>query len=107
MACVGIYAGKGLVAAVLNGDGLLWMGCAALITFIPICLVGLVARGIVKVNCLSLCGVLAGNATAAGPGLCQRAQSVEGAIHRICSRLPADHVPAHRKSSLGFLRLVS
>ena len=76
--------------------GLLWMGCAALITFIPICLVGLVARGIVKVNCLSLCGVLAGSATAAGPGLRQRAQSVAGAIHRICSRLPADHVPAHR-----------
>ena len=100
MACVGIYAGKSLVATLLNGHGLLWMGCAALITFIPICLVGLVARGIVKVNCLSLCGVLAGNATAAGPGLCQRAQSVEGAIHRICSRLPADHVPAHRVAAI-------
>ena len=96
MACVGIYAGKSLVATVLNGDGLLWMGCAALITFIAICLVGLVARGIVKVNCLSLCAVLAGSATAAGPGLRQRAQSVAGAIQRICSRLPADHVRAHR-----------
>ncbi len=96
MTSVGIYAGKSLVATMLNGDGLLWLGCAALITFIPICLVGLVARGIVKVNCLSLCGVLAGSGTAAGPGLRQRAQSVAGAIHRICGRLPADHVPAHR-----------
>jgi putative transport protein len=63
MACVGIYAGKSFVATVMNGDGLLWMGCAALITFIPICLVGLVARGVFKVNYLSLCGVLAGSMT--------------------------------------------
>lgn len=63
MACVGIYAGKSFVATVLNGDGLLWMGCAALITFIPIFLVGLVARGIFKINYLTLCGVLAGSAT--------------------------------------------
>jgi len=38
MACIGIYARKSLVATVLNGDGLLWMGCAALSTFIPTCL---------------------------------------------------------------------
>jgi AspT/YidE/YbjL antiporter-like protein len=63
MACVGIYAGKSFVATVLNGDGLLWMGCAALITVIPIFLVGLVARGVFKVNYLTLCGVLAGSAT--------------------------------------------
>ncbi len=63
MACVGIYAGKSFVATVMNGDGLLWMGCAALITFIPICVVGLVARSLFKVNYLTLCGVLAGSMT--------------------------------------------
>jgi putative transport protein len=63
MACVGIFAGKSFVATVMNGDGLLWMGCATLITFIPIFLVGLVARGIFKVNYLTLCGVLAGSCT--------------------------------------------
>jgi putative transport protein len=63
MACVGIYAGKSFVATVMNGDGILWMACAALITFIPICLVGLVARSVFKVNYLSLCGVLAGSMT--------------------------------------------
>jgi putative transport protein len=47
----------------MNGDGLLWMGCAALITFIPICIVGLVARSVFKVNYLTLCGVLAGSMT--------------------------------------------
>lgn len=63
MACVGIYAGKSFVATVVHGDGLLWMGCAALITFIPIFLVGLVMRMVFKVNYLTLCGVLAGSAT--------------------------------------------
>ena len=63
MACVGIYAGKSFVATVMNGDGLLWMGCAALITFIPICIVGMVARSVFKVNYLTLCGVLAGSMT--------------------------------------------
>jgi putative transport protein len=63
MACVGIYAGKTFVATVLNGDGLLWMWCAALITFIPICLVGIVARSVFKRHYLTLCGVLAGSMT--------------------------------------------
>jgi putative transport protein len=63
MACVGIYAGKSFIATVMNGDGLLWMGCAALITFLPLCLVGLVARSVFKVNYLTLCGVLAGSMT--------------------------------------------
>jgi putative transport protein len=63
MACVGIYAGKSFVATVLNGDGLLWMACGAVITFVPLVLVALVARGIFKVNYLSMCGVLAGSMT--------------------------------------------
>ena len=63
MACVGIYAGKSFVATVIHGDGLLWMGCAALITAVPIFLVGLVMRMVFKVNYLTLCGVLAGSAT--------------------------------------------
>lgn len=63
MACVGIYAGKTFVATVMNGDGLLWMGCATLITFIPIMFVALLARAVFKVNYLTLCGVLAGSMT--------------------------------------------
>ncbi len=63
MACVGVYAGKSFVETVIHGDGLLWMGCAALITAIPILLVGLVMRLLFKVNYLTVCGVLAGSAT--------------------------------------------
>ena len=63
MACVGIYAGKTFVATVLNGDGLLWMASATLITFVPLFLVGLAARAVFKTNYLTLCGVLAGSMT--------------------------------------------
>ncbi len=63
MVCVGISAGKSFIATVLNGDGVLWMGCAALITLIPLVLVSVVARGIFKMNYLTLCGLLAGSMT--------------------------------------------
>jgi putative transport protein len=63
MSCVGIYAGKSFVATILSGDGLLWMGYAALITFVPLIVVGAVARGVFKINYLTLCGLLAGSAT--------------------------------------------
>jgi putative transport protein len=63
MACVGIYAGKSFVATVMNGDGLLWMACAAVITFVPIFVVSVLARAVFKVNHLSICGVLAGSMT--------------------------------------------
>ena len=63
MACVGIYAGKSFVATVMNGDGLLWMGCAALITLIPLAVVGVIGRSVLKLNYLTLCGVLAGSMT--------------------------------------------
>jgi putative transport protein len=63
MCCVGIYAGKSFVNTVLHGDGLKWMLCATLITFLPIMLAGLIARIVFKLNYLTICGVLAGSMT--------------------------------------------
>jgi putative transport protein len=63
MSCVGIYAGKTFIATVVHGDGLLWMACATIITFVPIFIVGLIARGIFKMNYLTTCGLLAGSCT--------------------------------------------
>lgn len=63
MACVGIYAGKSFGATVMNGEGLRWMACAAVITFVPLFVVGVLARGIFKLNYLTLCGMLAGSMT--------------------------------------------
>jgi putative transport protein len=63
LACGGLKAGDQFIHTLTNGDGLLWMGLAALITFIPIMLVGFAARLIYKLNYTSICGVLAGSMT--------------------------------------------
>jgi putative transport protein len=63
LACVGLKAGDQFINTLTNGDGLQWMGLAAMITLIPILLVGLFARAIYKLNYTSICGVLAGSMT--------------------------------------------
>jgi putative transport protein len=63
LACVGLRAGHQFLATLLQGNGLLWMGYGALITLVPMLLVALVARGYLKQNFASLCGVLAGSMT--------------------------------------------
>ena len=60
LACVGLKAGDQFVATLMNGDGLYWMGCAAIITALPLLVVGFVARMVFKMNFVPLCGVLRG-----------------------------------------------
>ncbi|SJZ92063.1 putative transporter [Consotaella salsifontis] len=63
MVCVGIYSGPRFISAIASGDGLIWMAQATMITFIPLFLVGFFARMILKINYLTLCGVLSGTMT--------------------------------------------
>ena len=63
LACVGLKSGDQFVATLLHGDGLSWMMYGALITLIPLMIVGFVARIALRTNYLSLCGVLAGSMT--------------------------------------------
>lgn len=63
LACVGLKAGDQFIKTLTQGDGFYWMGWAALITLIPILLVGLFARAVYKLNYTSICGVLAGSMT--------------------------------------------
>lgn len=63
LSCVGLKAGDQFAATLLQGPGLYWMGCAALITILPLLIVGLAARAFYKLNFMSLCGVLAGSMT--------------------------------------------
>lgn len=63
LACVGLHSGDQFVETLLLGDGFYWMACAALITLLPLMLAALVARWILKLNFLSLCGLLAGSMT--------------------------------------------
>ena len=63
LACVGIKSGDRFVQTLVHGDGMYWMMLAALITIVPLMIVGLFARLIMKVNYLSICGLLAGSMT--------------------------------------------
>ena len=63
LASVGIEAGAKFFETVVQGDGLLWVGCGFLITFIPLIIVGLVGRGYFKINYFMLMGLIAGSNT--------------------------------------------
>lgn len=63
LSCVGLNAGIKFFDVLLNGDGLYYMGLAAIITFVPLAIMATVGHLVFNVNFLSLCGVLAGATT--------------------------------------------
>ncbi len=63
LASVGIAAGKDFVSTVFNVKGALWVGYGFLITFIPLLVVGIIARAKYKMNYLLIMGMLSGNYT--------------------------------------------
>jgi putative transport protein len=63
LACVGMKAGGSFFKVLLHGDGLLWMGAGAIITIVPLLIVGGVARAFFRLNFMRICGLLAGSMT--------------------------------------------
>ena len=63
LASVGIKAGANFVNTVVDGDGLLYVGCGFLITVIPLLMMGAVARWHYKMNYFMLMGLIAGSNT--------------------------------------------
>ncbi|XTZ38511.1 putative transporter [Salmonella enterica] len=63
LAVVGLKSGGDFIATLTQGDGLKWMCYGIFITAIPLISVGLVARIAMKMNYLTLCGMLAGSMT--------------------------------------------
>lgn len=63
LAAVGLKSGDRFLPTLVEGSGLWWMLGGIAITFIPLMIVGLIARAKYKVNFLSLCGLLAGSMT--------------------------------------------
>lgn len=61
LAGVGLGAGKNFVSTIVNG-GYMWMFYAALITLLPLVIVGTIAR-LMKLNYLTISGMLAGSMT--------------------------------------------
>ena len=62
LACVGIRAGNGFVS-ILLGQGIYWILGALLITIVPLVLASIVGRVFLRLNFLTMCGLLAGSMT--------------------------------------------
>lgn len=62
LACVGLGAGEGFVDAVVDG-GYRWIGYGAIITILPLLIVGTFARLALKMNYYTLMGMLSGAMT--------------------------------------------
>lgn len=62
LACVGLEAGGEFVDTIVNGGGLVWICYGALITLLPLLLVGLIGK-LMKVDYYTLIGVLSGACT--------------------------------------------
>ncbi len=63
LAAVGLRSGDRFLATLTQGDGLWWLGYGALITLLPLLLVGTVAHRWMSVRFTSLVGLLAGSMT--------------------------------------------
>jgi putative transport protein len=63
LACVGLRAGDSFFNVLLNGDGVRWMLLATIITLVPILIGAIAARLVLKLNYVSVCGLLAGSMT--------------------------------------------
>jgi putative transport protein len=63
LACVGLKSGSRLLEVLLSGNGVSWLLGGAFLTLIPLAVVGLVARRILRIDYPTICGVLAGSMT--------------------------------------------
>lgn len=63
LASVGLRAGEGFVETIINQGGYAWIGYGFIITIVPLIIMGIVARGIYKINYFTLMGLIAGSMT--------------------------------------------
>lgn len=63
LAAVGIGAGKGFADTVFNYQGMWWVIWGFIITFVPLMVVGCIARGVYKINFLTIMGMMSGGYT--------------------------------------------
>jgi putative transport protein len=63
LAAVGLGAGDVFVATIVHGPGLRWMAFGAAVTAGPLLAVSLFARAALRLNYLTICGLLAGSMT--------------------------------------------
>ena len=76
LACVGLKSGDTFFETVLSRTGAYWMAAGAVVTFVPLIIVGVAARLWYRLNYTALCGLLAGSMT--DPPALQFATSISG-----------------------------
>jgi putative transport protein len=63
LASVGLVAGEKFIPTLLSGDGFIWMGYGAVITMLPLLIIGFISRKYLRKNYLEICGLLSGSMT--------------------------------------------
>lgn len=63
LSCVGLKSGQHFLSTLISGEGILWIVAGAMITLIPILIIGFIAARLLKMNYLSVCGLLSGSMT--------------------------------------------
>ena len=63
LASVGLISGKHFAEVISSGQGLIWMEMGAVITVVPLLLVGLLAKYVFRKTYFEICGLLAGAST--------------------------------------------
>lgn len=63
LASVGISSGAGFAETVFNTTGMWWVIWGFIITFVPLVIIGCIARGYYKINMLSIMGMFGGGYT--------------------------------------------
>ena len=63
LASVGISSGKGFADTVFNATGMWWVIWGFIITFVPLIIVSFIARGVYKINYLTIMGLVSGGCT--------------------------------------------
>ena len=63
LASVGISSGKGFADTVFNTTGMWWVIWGFIITFVPLIIVSVIARGVYKINYLTIMGLVSGGCT--------------------------------------------
>lgn len=63
LASVGIASGAGFAETVFNSTGMTWVMWGFIITFVPLMIVGIIARAVYKINMLTIMGLFGGGMT--------------------------------------------
>ena len=95
-AAVGLGAGAKFFATVFSATGLQWLLAGACVTVLPLLLVGIFARVVLKMNFMDLSGLLAGSMTdppalAFASNICRLRRADRRLRHRLSAHHPAAH----------------